>query len=100
MDDGRAEGCGKYGEERLMVLTSIREFCEVTLPILMFDKDGKLIVMKLEQVYLLSIYDSLRQILIVYSCFLCLLVPNLFLHQDPSQHEADNLTWKLSHLKS
>ena len=33
--------------------TSIREFCELSTPIFMFDKDGAFVVMKLEQVCLL-----------------------------------------------
>lgn len=31
-------------------ISSIREFCELETPILMFDKDGAFVVMKLEQV--------------------------------------------------
>jgi hypothetical protein len=32
------------------IRNSIREFCELDLPILMFDKDGKFCVMRLQQV--------------------------------------------------
>lgn len=33
-----------------MSFCSIREFCELDMPILMFDKDGSFVVMRLEQV--------------------------------------------------
>jgi hypothetical protein len=33
---------------------SIREFCELPTPIIMFDKDGAFVVMKLEKVRFLS----------------------------------------------
>ena len=41
---------GSYSADSFPVRLSIREFCDLDLPILMFDKDGAYIVMKLEQV--------------------------------------------------
>ena len=35
---------------KLTIFISIREFCEPQIPILMFDKNGDFIVMRLEQV--------------------------------------------------
>jgi cytidine deaminase len=37
---------------------SIREFCELQMPIFMFDKDGAFVVMKLEQACILLFKDG------------------------------------------
>jgi hypothetical protein len=37
------------------IIGSIREFCELDLPIFMFDKDGAFVVMRLEKVYTKSL---------------------------------------------
>lgn len=36
----------------LLLLGSIREFCDLSVPIIMFDKDSNYVVMKLEEVSL------------------------------------------------
>lgn len=40
------------------MVCSIREFCDLQMPILMFDKDGNFVVMRLEEVSLPCTWDQ------------------------------------------
>jgi len=44
--------------ELISVLCSIREFCEIDMPIWLFDKDGGFQVVRLEQVCNGKLFDS------------------------------------------
>lgn len=44
-----ADGCADGADMRR---NSIREFCDLKMPLLMFDKDGNFVVLKLEEVSL------------------------------------------------
>jgi hypothetical protein len=68
-------------------LSSIREFCELSMPILMFDKDGKFVVMRLEQVRIMPL--RLQPKLMFCSYFHYLSAPKLYLLQDLCQLGAN-----------